>query len=811
MNKKIEELLKLVQKPARYAGGELNSIVKPDASFRMAISYPDLYEVGMSNNGIRILYDRINSHSDYACERVFAVEKDFEDLLRAENQLLYSLETFTPLKDLDLVGFNVSHELLATNILQILDLGGIPLYRKDRGESDPFVIAGGASVSNPFPLSDFIDLFFIGDGEEGIVDIANEVSEGKKLNLCRADILENLSRIEGVLVSEKYEFDYSEESIEDVRGPVVKKRIFRSAVPVDPEKPVIPSMRITQDRAVVEVTRGCRNLCKFCHAGYYDLPYRVYPEKEVEERLLRIIENTGYNEASFSSLSLSDYRYLADLLNSILPGLTARGISISLPSLRVDRETIPLIESLSDVRKTSLTFAVESASEEIRRKADKKVDTDELLFIMKEIFNKGWRAVKLYFMIGLPGCDETDEAQEIIDLLLKIKSIAGKGREINITVSPFIPKPHTPFENEKQMDMDYFSDVIFRIKRGLPRSINVKNHNVKSSCIEGVFSRADARLGKVIYKSYLDGCRFDSWREHFRYHIWKENLDEILPFWEKWLGQRDSSAPFVWSVVSTGFEKVSEARKSFTREDLMVASIRDNKKALDSNALEKAMEEFSERYNTVSTVRLQFTKKRSARFISHLDFMEVVKRGLRIADLPISYTQGFNKREKISSGFPAPLGIESETELCDVELFSEIDSVDIRAISDSFPDGIDLIKWEIIGKSSSLMALICATEYKIEAENLSDIEYLFEKFSLEPELIKSGKKGEKVVAFSDAVIDFKKTESSLVIILSTGTDSSLRITDVIKQADSDSRLDDRLAIIKTAQFGKNTDGLYLIG
>ena len=338
----LRRILCSVEKPGRYAGGEMNAVCKTSAAVRMAISYPDLYEVGMSNHGIRILYDRVNRVEEYACERVFAAAPDFEAALRREGIPLFTLESRLPLRELDLVGFNLAHELVYTNVLQILDLGGVPLLRGERGDDMPIVVAGGAAASNPGPMEDFIDAFFLGDGEEGIVEKLDVIAAGRRQGLSRSAIIEALAGVQGVLLP---------------GGKGAVRRVYRSAAPWTVERPVIPSMRITQEKAVVEVTRGCFNLCKFCHAGYYDLPCRSYDDGLLADAVIRAVENTGYSELTLSSLSISDYRGLVPLLNRVFPWLTRNGVSLSLPSLRVDASTIPIIEFTSDVRKSSLTFA----------------------------------------------------------------------------------------------------------------------------------------------------------------------------------------------------------------------------------------------------------------------------------------------------------------------------------------------------------------------------------------------------------------------------------------------------------------------
>ena len=488
----IEELLSEVQKPARYIGMELNSIQKEEALVRMALSYPDLYEVGMSNNGIRILYGIINNIADAACERVFAVANDMESCLRGNGVPLYTLETYTPLNEMDIIGFNVSHELLSTNILQILDLGSIPLHSSERGGKDPIVIAGGEGVSNPFPLGDFIDVFFMGDGEEGIVEILDAFKSAAREGLSRDATIDLVSLIDGVLIPSRYNFSYNGSRVSELDGKEVNKRVYKDKALAESSAPVVSNIRIAQERAVVEATRGCGNFCSFCHAGFYDLPYRSYSSENISKKILAILSNTGYNEVTFSSLSIGDYRGLEELLNNILPGLTERGVSISLPSLKIDTFTLPIIEYVSGVRRTSLTLAVESASEKIREAANKKLSIDDLIEIVEHVFSRGWKVVKLYFMIGLPGWDSCDEAEDIMEILKRIYSLGRKKNEINVTISPFVPKPHTPFQWEKQMDEDYFEHTISKIKSGLPGKIRIKNHDARASILEGVLSRETA-------------------------------------------------------------------------------------------------------------------------------------------------------------------------------------------------------------------------------------------------------------------------------------------------------------------------------
>ena len=772
-NETIRRLIFDVRKPSRYTGSELNQIKKHSAFIRMAICYPDLYEVGMSNNGIRILYDIANSMSDVACERVFAVPEDFENKLRESKIPLYTLETYTPLCELDVIGFNVAYELLYTNILQILDLGHIPLLSKDRTEDHPIVIAGGESISNPLPVQDFFDAFFIGDGEEGIIEILNIIRISKNESLSRKETLKLLTNVEGIYVPSMI-----------TEGQVIKKRILSGPL-YNPLRPIMPNLKITQERFVIEVTRGCANLCNFCHAGFYELPYRYGNPELLRDQILKLLENAYYSDLTLSSLSISDYRHLVKLLNLILPVLIEKGVSISLPSLRVDKRTLPIIEQISDLRKTSLTFAVESACDEIRNMANKKLRTDDILTIAEHVFNKGWNLLKLYFMIGLPGCEGYDEAGAIIKLLKQIYMTGGKKRSLNITISPFVPKPHTPFQWEKQMDAEYFRENILIIKRGLPRQISIKAHDVNASMLEGIISRGDSELNQVIYNSYNDGARLDSWTEYFKFDIWKKNLDALPSGWERYLMARNANEPLSWGFISSGFDKLIQIRKKRISIEQKSISNQMQYESIDSNAVNESLNRFKKKYEVKKRIRIRFTKKENAKYVSHLDFMSIIIRALRITDIPVSFTQGFNKRERIAMGFPSPVGIESLCELCDVDLYEDVDNDAISArISNNLPEGIAAVSSTYLEKKESIMSITSAALFSIEIDDVDLQEKCIKNLQNKIEFKKQTEKKVKVIDFNGAVIDYNiqddlNTGRKIIQIkIFVGNESAVRIDNI---------------------------------
>jgi radical SAM family uncharacterized protein/radical SAM-linked protein len=781
-NSTVNRLVFNLQKPGRYIGRELNQIKKENPFIRMAICYPDLYEVGMSNNGIRILYDIANGIDDVSCERVFAVSDDFETKIREMSIPLYTLESYTPLCELDILGFNLAYELLHTNVLQVLDLGHIPLFSKDRGEDHPIVIAGGEAVSNPLPVRDFFDAFFIGDGEEGILDILDEVRTAKLESLNRKEKLRLLSSIEGVYIPalspkiSESNYSYNHEN------PAIKKRFVKSGSLYNPLKPVMPNLRITQERLVVEVTRGCKNLCNYCHSGYYELPYRHSVPDAVTKQILELVNTSYYSDLTLSSLSISDYKYLIPLLNSILPVLIDKGISISLPSLRVDKRTLPIIEQISDLRKASLTFAVESACEEIRNIANKELRTEDILSIAEHVFSKGWNLLKLYFMIGLPGCENYDEAGAMIDLLKKIHFTGGKKRDLNVTISPFVPKPHTPFEYEKQMSSEYFSDTILKVKRGLPRQIAIKAHDINASLLEGIMARGDSDLNQVIYNSYKEGARLDSWREHFKFEIWKKNLDKIQD-WHQYLNAKDDNEALPWSFIKTGFEGIINSQKKKINADIKKALVKSPFDELNTSVIADSFNFFKRKYEVKKRVRIKLTKNGMAKYVSHLDFIQIIIRALRMTDVPVAFTQGFNKRERISMGFPLPVGIESMYELCDVDLFEDIEISKLPLkLSSKLPEGVSAIDAQYIESKKSLMSFTSASLFELYIDD--DIFYnnTIKNLELKKDFIKETEKGNKTISFTEAVIDYNirdmgtnSKKNKILLKLKVGNDNSVRI------------------------------------
>lgn len=541
--KEFERLLLSVQKPGRYSGGEINSVIKDKekVDVRFAFCFPDTYEIGMSHLGMKILYSQFNSREDIWCERVFAPWVDFEEKMRENNIPLFALESRDSIKDFDFIGFTLQYELSYTNVLNMLDLAGVPLRSEDRKGLSPLVVAGGPCVCNAEPLADFIDLFFLGEGEEVDLEVIDLYKEFKAKGGSKEEFLRAAAKIEGVYVPSLYDVSYNEDGTvaavipKDGAPETVKKRIIKD---MDncfyPDNFVVPFIEIVHDRAVQEIFRGCIRGCRFCQAGFIYRPVREKSADTVNRQAKALCESTGYDEISLSSLSTSDYRELEPLLNKMLCWTEPNEISLALPSLRVDNFSKELLDKINHVRKSGLTFAPEAGTQRLRDVINKNVTEEEIFRTCKTAFQGGYTAVKLYFMLGLP--TETDEdlkgiadlGQRIIDLFYSLPDRPkGKSPSVSISVSTFVPKPFTPFEFEPQIGKDEIERRQTVLKySNKNRRVNISWHDSSTSLLEGAFARGDRRLGAVIETAFKKGCKFDSWNECFNPELWDEAFRE---------------------------------------------------------------------------------------------------------------------------------------------------------------------------------------------------------------------------------------------------------------------------------------------
>ncbi len=569
----LDSLLYQVAKPARYTGGEWQSIVKDwDATLiRFALSYPDLYDIGMSNMAVPILYEILNGMPDVLAERVFAPWKDMESALRAAKMPLYALESKRPLNEFDILGFSLGYELCYTNVLNMLDLAGIPVLAAERAEKHPLVIAGGSSTLNPEPLADFFDLFIIGDGEEVLVEFMEAFRTWKKSGTPREAFLRQAARLEGVYVPSFYSVEYNPDGtlksltprVAEAKAAIQRRMV--NVLPPPPLKPIVPFVEIVQDRAAIEIQRGCSRGCRFCQASSIYRPVRERPQDEVIKAVGDVLENTGYDEMSLVSLSTSDYPDVDKLVTALVK--LYPNVTFSLPSLRIAGSSVQLMEALSSKRKTGLTFAPEAGSERLRHVINKCIPERVLTETATIAFERGWTTLKLYFMIGLPQ-ETTEDVQYIVRLIEKVHNIGrdfmGNRARLGVSLSTFVPKPHTPFQWAAQ---DKEETIIAKheiVKTGLARrGLKLSWQDPHTSLLEAVISRGDRKIGQVILKAWQAGSTFDAWSEHFKWENWQKafaetgidpafyaqrerGLDELLPWSHIQVGVTNSYLKREW-------------------------------------------------------------------------------------------------------------------------------------------------------------------------------------------------------------------------------------------------------------------------
>ncbi|MCE5313273.1 MAG: TIGR03960 family B12-binding radical SAM protein [Nitrospiraceae bacterium] len=723
------------QKPSRYFNSEFNSIHKNGSaadSVRFCLAFPDVYEVGMSHLGMRILYDIANSLPFTLCERVFSPWTDLEDHLRKTGELLRTLESGTQLRDLDMIGFSLQYELSYTTVLNMIHLGGMPVSSAERINSSaeyPIVIAGGPCASNPAPMSDFIDAFMIGDAEEAIVEILDVMRQSKASSASTEETLRQLAKIKGMYVPHIHGRDATIqrrfiESLEDSPYPVC---------------PVVPFAPIVHDRVTIEISRGCSMGCRFCQAGIIYRPVRERSPQRIIEIAKESLKNTGYDEVSLSSLSAGDYSSMLPLIQDMNRQFRKYKTAISLPSLRVGSIDRRILKEIKTTRKTGFTIAPEAATQRLRSVINKDFTDEQYEEALKMLFEEGWINLKLYYMIGLPTETEADiEAigSMAMQALKTAKKNTGRFVNISITVSPFVPKPHTPFQWYGQISLDEMRRKLRYLRETLSsKKFKYKGHNEEMSFLEAVFSRGDHNLSPLIKAAWEEGCRLDGWTEHFDYGKWQTAMERTgidgSSYSEKRY-QPDSILP--WDIVDTGVKKefllreygkavdedmTIDCRKRCTACGLKCSSSEQTKQ-YEAGQIADAPAEESGSDSGRLIIRSRFSKTGRLKYLSHLELITAMQRALRRAGVPVEYSKGFHPGPRISFGPPLNVGVAGLREFFDMEVSAPFDIEFYKErINSTLPEGLRIDAMKEISREPSLTSFVNRYRFIVPIEDIS--------------------------------------------------------------------------------------------
>jgi radical SAM family uncharacterized protein/radical SAM-linked protein len=788
----IDSILAHVKKPSRYIGHEFNAVKKDWSSVavKVALVFPDLYEIGMSHHGLQILYHIINSNDKLLAERIYAPDKDLEVLLRKKDWPIFSLESRIPLADFDMVGITLPYELCYTNILTILDLGKIPFRALERDDSHPFIIGGGSGSFNPEPVADFFDAILLGDGEEAILEITDTIKHAKELQLDRQETLDRLTDVEGVYVPSLFEPQYDKEGqllqIRHLKSGYekVNRRILPDLESVDgPFPPLVPLVRIVHDRLGVEVARGCTRGCRFCQAGIIYRPVRERSADKVVKLAEQGITAGGFEELALLSLSTGDYSCLSPALGRLMDRFVKDYVSVSMPSMRVGTLTPEIMQQIKRVRKTGFTLAPEAGTDRLRQVINKGITEEDLLATCREVFDHGWKLVKFYFMFGLP-TETMDDVKAISDLVRKAtKTAAGKSHRINVSVATFVPKPHTPFQWEAQLSIEEGYKRIDLLKKSLPKNCRLKWHDPRLSFLEGVMSRGDRRLSRLIEEVWKLGSRLDAWTEHFNLELWQKAGAACDVDLSKYLRQRDLSEILPWQHLDTGVDEsflmaeFFKALEGMYTKDCRVHAcqkcgacdfkttkpvvqckienpeIRESKE--DSLSESETVREFAgkkdinEQQDPVEhyRYRLYYSRTGDTRFVSHLELIQLFFQAFRRANMQLHFSQGFNPVPKVSFSQALPVGMESMAEYMDVDLKQPVrdEELFISTLNQQLPEDFAILKiaadQEIDGKGLGKI-LTCykvSLSRQLSQDDLDRLQGFLDKESVAVSKLRKGK------------------------------------------------------------------------
>ena len=705
--KDLGGLLLTVEKPARYTGGEYGMLAKADAPFQTVIAFPDLYELGMSNQALRILYNRLNALDGVSCDRAFAPAPDFEKLLVEKGIPLYGLDTGIALCDTDMLMFTLGYELGITGALTMLETANIPLRAEERGDGHPIVIAGGPCVSNPLPYARFIDAFWIGEAEDAFFRLAEELAGMKTGGAKRQALAARIASHPSVWVRGKKKAVRAIDANFAARGAETVGNNFP-----------VPSMRITQHHGVVEIMRGCPNGCRFCHAGVWYRPMRQKDADTVEREAAGCIAKTGCREISLSSLSSGDYRHIESLIDRLNAKFAGQRVSFQLPSLHISTFSLPILEKISRVRKSGLTFAVETPLENWQAAINKRIDMDSVAGIMAEAKKNGWRQAKLYFMIGLPVDEEAAgiaEDDAIIAFVKKLSRITGFKFSINIGV--FVPKPHTPFQWSAQIEEGKARQALRRIRDSLKRDGHkVSVHDPFTATVEGLISRGDEKAGELIEDAYRSGCRLDAWSDFFREDVWRRVLGENAGYAGRITGGRKAGDSLPWDVIQSHtsgnrLKAEYERAQNHSTSDTLCGKECADRCGVCSDEIQVIENDVYTEKNpeipvpgaalartpplppspTPETYRIifSFSKEGRAVFLPHLALIEVFSMAALRAGAPVLYTSGFNPAPRLDFAAPLSIGVSAHGEIASVDTFCPFSGGDFMLLLNKvLPEGI---------------------------------------------------------------------------------------------------------------------------